>query len=84
MQRREFLALLGAAAWPLSANAQTQAIGFLSSRSERDSVKVVAAFRKGLGEVGFTEGKNLSIDYLFADGALDCGNSFQMRTPLRL
>jgi putative tryptophan/tyrosine transport system substrate-binding protein len=71
MQRREFLALLGAAAWPLSANAQTQAIGFLSSRSERDSVKVVAAFRKGLGEVGFTEGKNLSIDYLFADGALD-------------
>jgi len=72
MQRREFIALVGGVvAWPLSANAQTQAIGFLSSRSERDSTMVVAAFRKGLGEVGFTEGKNLSIDYLFADGALD-------------
>src|SRR6476660_8689069 len=72
MQRRKFIALLGgAAAWPLSATAQTHAIGFLSSRSARDSVNVVAAFGKGLGEVGFTEGKNLTIDYLFADGALD-------------
>ena len=72
MLRRKFIALLGgAAAWPLSATAQTQAIGFLSSRSARDLVKVVAAFGKGLGEVGFTEGKNLTIDYLFADGALD-------------
>ena len=72
MQRRKFLALLGgAAAWPLPANAQTPAIGFLSSRSARDSVKVVAAFGKGLGEVGFTEGGNLSIEYPYADGALD-------------
>jgi len=72
MQRRKFIALLGgAAAWPLSAKAETQTIGFLSSRSARDSAKVVAAFGKGLGEIGFTEGKDLSIDYLFADGALD-------------
>ena len=72
MQRREFIALLGgAAAWPLQANAQTPAIGFLSSRSARDSVKVVAAFGKGLGEAGFTEGGNLSIEYASADGALD-------------
>jgi putative ABC transport system substrate-binding protein len=72
MRRRNFIALLGgAAAWPLSANAQTPAIGFLSSRSARDSVKVVAAFGQGLGEVGFTEGKNLSIEYRYAEGALD-------------
>jgi putative tryptophan/tyrosine transport system substrate-binding protein len=72
MRRREFIALLGgAAAWPLSANAQTPAIGFLSSRSARDSVKNVAAFGKGLGEVGFTEGNNLSIEYRYAEGALD-------------
>jgi putative ABC transport system substrate-binding protein len=72
MQRRKFIALLGgAAAWPLQANAQMPAIGFLSSRSARDSVKVVAAFGKGLGEAGFTEGGNLSIEYSYADGALD-------------
>jgi putative ABC transport system substrate-binding protein len=72
MRRRKFIALLGgAAAWPLYAIAQTPAIGFLSSRSARDSVKVVAAFGKGLGEVGFSEGSNLSIEYRYADGALD-------------
>src|ERR1700682_5679955 len=75
MRRRKFIALLGGAvAWPLSADAQqpvTPVIGFLSSRSARDSVKVVAAFGKELGEVGFTEGKNLSIESRFADGALD-------------
>src|SRR3954470_15972753 len=72
MRRRKFIALLGgAAAWPLSAKAQTPTIGFLSSRSARDSVKVVAAFGQGLGEVGFTEGKNLSIEYRCAEGALD-------------
>ena len=72
MQRRKFIALLGgAAAWPLQANAETPAIGFLSSRSARDSVKVVAAFGKGLGEAGFIEGGNLSIEYAYADGALD-------------
>jgi putative ABC transport system substrate-binding protein len=73
MRRRKFIALLGGAvASSLSANAQqsvTPVIGFLSSRSARDSVKVVGAFAKGLGEVGFTEGKNLSIECRFADGA---------------
>ena len=72
MRRRKFIGLLGgAAAWPLYANAQTPAIGFLSSRSARDSAKVVAAFGKGLGEAGFTEGNNLSIEYRYADGVLD-------------
>jgi putative ABC transport system substrate-binding protein len=72
MRRRKFIALLGsAAAWPFSANAQTPAIGFLSSRSARDSVNVLAAFGEGLRESGFTEGKNLTIEYRFANGALD-------------
>jgi putative ABC transport system substrate-binding protein len=72
MRRRKFIALIGgAAAWPLSVNAQMLAIGFLSSRSARDSDKVVEAFGKGLGEVGFTEGNNLTIEYRYADGALN-------------
>src|SRR4051812_15765133 len=72
MQRRKFIALVGgAAAWPLSVGAQTPAIGFLSSRSARDSVKVVAAFAKGLSETGFTEGSNLTVEFRYADGALD-------------
>ncbi len=72
MRRRKFIALLGgAAAWPFSADAQTPAIGFLSSRSARDSERVLAAFGEGLRASGFTEGKNISIEYRFADGALD-------------
>ena len=72
MRRRKFIALLGgAAAWPFSANAQTAAIGFLSSRSARDSERVLAAFGEGQRASGFTEGKNISIEYRFADGALD-------------
>ena len=72
MRRRTFIALLGgAAAWPFSANCQTAAIGFLSSRSARDSERVLAAFGEGLRASGFTEGKNISIEYRFADGALD-------------
>jgi putative ABC transport system substrate-binding protein len=75
MRRREFMTLLGCAtAWPLVAHAQQQAmpvIGFLSARSAKDSIGIVAAFGKGLEEVGFTEGKNLSTEYRFAEGRLD-------------
>jgi hypothetical protein len=60
MRRREFLGVLGgAAAWPIAARAQQPAmpvIGFMSSRSPEDSVNVVAAFRRGLGEGGRIEG----------------------------
>jgi putative tryptophan/tyrosine transport system substrate-binding protein len=75
MQRRKFIMIVGAAAAsPFAAVAQQPAmpvIGFLSTRSARDSGALVSAFGKGLGEVGFSESKNVSIDYRFADGRLD-------------
>jgi ABC-type uncharacterized transport system substrate-binding protein len=75
MERREFIMLAGAAvAWPLAASAQPSpmpVIGFLSTRSAKDTGKLVSAFAKGLEEVGFSEGKSVSIDYRFADGRLD-------------
>jgi putative tryptophan/tyrosine transport system substrate-binding protein len=75
MQRRKFIGLVGAAAaWPLTAGAQQPSrpvIGFLSTRSAKDSGSLVSAFGKGLEEAGFLEGKTVSTEYRFADGALD-------------
>jgi putative tryptophan/tyrosine transport system substrate-binding protein len=75
MQRREFITLVGgaAAAWPLAAHAQPAipVIGFLSTRSAKDTARLVVAFEKGLQESGFSDGKNLTVDYRFADGQLD-------------
>src|SRR5262249_45949780 len=71
MKRREFISLIGGAtiASPFIVRAQQQpVIGFLSSRSPGDSTEPVAAFRKGLRQIGFTEGQNLIIAFRWAEG----------------
>src|SRR5262245_15305165 len=77
MRRREFVALLGgAAAWPVAARAQqttTRIIGWLSLRSADTSTEKsnLAAFRQGLNQTGYVEGRNLKIEFRFADGNYD-------------
>jgi putative ABC transport system substrate-binding protein len=71
VRRRDFISLLGgaAAAWPLTAGAQRAVmpvVGYVGTTPEADAVRL-RAFRQGLGEAGYVEGRNVAIEYRGTD-----------------
>ena len=75
IRRRDFIALLGgSAAWPLAARAQQAAlpvVGFVHGGSANAATDRAPAFRKGLGESGYVEGQNVTVEYHWLEGQFD-------------
>jgi ABC-type uncharacterized transport system substrate-binding protein len=75
IERRKFLATLGGAAvpWPLAARAQQPmpVVGFIASGTPDGMARSAAAFRSALGEAGFIEGQNVTVEYNWLDGRYD-------------
>src|SRR5215475_13094788 len=74
MRRREFLAGISAAAWPLATRAQQRTvpvIGFLHSQSLESMRDKIGAFAQGLAETGFVEGRNVAIEHRWGEGQVE-------------
>jgi ABC-type uncharacterized transport system substrate-binding protein len=76
IERRELITLLGGAvaAWPIAARAQQPArpvIGFLNGGARDANASNVAEFHKGLGETGYVEGQNVTVEYRWVEGRYD-------------
>src|SRR6185437_13096633 len=76
IRRREFISLIGGAAlaWPIAAGAQQPTmpvVGFLGTASAGPFAHLVTGFRRGLQETGFIEGRNVAIEYRWAEGQYD-------------
>jgi putative ABC transport system substrate-binding protein len=76
MRRREFIAGLGAAAWPVVARAQQARIPVIGFIGSDERSRSNPAFRKGLSETGYVEGRNVAIEYRWVEAQSERRNAF--------